>query len=83
MPFPFVPGGVLLALAVLAGAMTVFGLALRAMDRAFAVGRRSVLPGLVSGLRNWTPPSPSADATDEPVETTFVELVDRRIPDAD
>jgi hypothetical protein len=83
MPFPFFPGGVLLALAVLAGAMTVFGLALRAMDRAFAAGRRSMLPGLVSGLRNWTPSRPPADAPDKPAEMTFVELVDRRIPDAD
>ena len=89
MPFPFLPWGAMLAIAVLAGAMTVFGLALRAMDRAFSAGRRAMMPGLVAGLRNWSdgrrvterpspPPAPSVAPSAE-----IVELVDRHIPDAD
>jgi hypothetical protein len=60
MPFPFLPGGALLALAVLGGALTVFGLALRAMDKAITASRRSMLPGLVSGFRKWAEAAPSA-----------------------
>jgi hypothetical protein len=98
MPFPFLPGGALLALAVLGGALTVFGLALRAMDRAITASRRSMLPGLVSGFRTWAEPAPSGRTT-APVlvmgaasESTtsaippgpeLVEIDDRRIPDDD
>jgi hypothetical protein len=57
MPFPFLPIGALVAASVLVGALTIFGLALRATDRAVtraATGlRQSVLPGLVSGMRGW------------------------------
>jgi len=61
MPFPFLPTGALLALAVLLMTLTLFGLALRAMDRAATrvAGelRLSIVPGIVSGLRRWTPPA--------------------------
>jgi hypothetical protein len=57
MPFPFLPGGAILAAAVLVGAFATFALALRAMDRALEGIRGSVLPGLVSGLRGWSPPA--------------------------
>jgi hypothetical protein len=60
MPFPFLPGGALLALAVLGGALTIFGLTLRAMDKAITASRRSMLPGLVSGFRTWAEASPPA-----------------------
>jgi hypothetical protein len=53
MPFPFLPAGAVLAAVVLVGALTVFGLILRAMDRAFAGLRDNLLSGLVSGIRTW------------------------------
>jgi hypothetical protein len=90
MPFPFLPGGALLAIAVLGGALTVFGLALRAMDRTIAAGRRTMLPGLVSGFRTWVEASPSAPVADpevaaaaSPLGTELIEIDDRRIPDDD
>lgn len=56
MPFPFIPGGALLALAVLGGAMVVFGAALKALDWTVDATRGSMLRGLVSGLRDWDRP---------------------------
>ena len=53
MPFPFLPGGVLLAASVLIGALAGFGLILRAMDRAIVGVRDNLLSGLVSGIRTW------------------------------
>jgi hypothetical protein len=75
MPFPFLPGGALLAIAVLGGALTVFGLALRVMDKAVTVGRRTMLPGLVSGFRTWAEASPSK-AVSAPASPTAVELIE-------
>lgn len=73
MPFPFIPGGALLALAVLGGAMALFGVALRALDWTIDTARGSMLGGIVSGLRGWeqrqgkpdpgaTPPSTQSSA---------------------
>jgi hypothetical protein len=60
MPFPFLPAGAVVAVSVLIGALTAFGLILRATDRAatraVAGLRGSVLPGLVSGIRGWSVP---------------------------
>jgi hypothetical protein len=85
MPFPFLPGGVLLAIAVLGGALTVFGLVLRAMDTALTAGRRSMLPGLVSGLRTWAEASPpELDPPAPAIAIDLVELIEldrHRIPD--
>ena len=53
MPFPFFPGGALLAIAVLGGAMAVFGLALKALDWTIDGVKGSMLSGVVSGLRDW------------------------------
>jgi hypothetical protein len=53
MPFPFLPGGALLAASVLIGALAGFGLILRAMDRAIVGVRDNLLSGLVSGIRTW------------------------------
>jgi hypothetical protein len=93
MPFPFLPWGVLLATAVLGGALIVFGLVLRAMDHAVTASRRSMLPGLVSGFRTWAkgresdggvesldpePPFPTVGAA---VGIEIIDLVDGRIPD--
>ena len=53
MPFPFLPFGAMLALAVLGGAFAAFALALRLLDRAGLTARRSIASGLVAGLRGW------------------------------
>lgn len=59
MPFPFLPGGAILAIALLVGALTIFGLALLALDRAAgragAALRGSMLPGIVAGWQGWSP----------------------------
>jgi hypothetical protein len=57
MPFPFIPGGALLALAVLGGALAIFGVALKALDWTIDAARGSMLGGVVSGIRNWELPS--------------------------
>jgi hypothetical protein len=83
MPFPFLPLGWVLAVAVLLVALILFGLALRAMDRAATrvAGelRTTVLPGLVSGLRGWQPATPAraaslAPSTRSPGAVEIVEL---------
>ena len=53
MQFPFFPGGALLAIAVLGGAMALFGLALKALDWTIDGVKGSMLSGVVSGLRDW------------------------------
>jgi hypothetical protein len=53
MPFPFLPVGVALALAVLGGALALFGLALKALDWTIDTAKGSMLGGVVSGLRTW------------------------------
>ena len=58
MPFPFLPVGLMLALAVLGGAFAAFGLALHLLDRAALTARTSIAPGIVSGMRNWTHQQP-------------------------
>jgi hypothetical protein len=68
MPFPFLPGGVLLAAAVLSGSLIIFGLALRAMDRAILASRGSMLHGLVAGFRTWAEASPSESRASLPAE---------------
>jgi multisubunit Na+/H+ antiporter MnhB subunit len=88
MPFPFLPGGALLAMVVLTTAFAIFGLALRAMDRAILAGRRSVLPGIISGFRTWaaTPALPKRDAdpstaTASAVSLEVIELTDGPLAD--
>ena len=54
MPFPFLPLGAVVAASVLIAALTVFGLALRAIDRTLVGLRNSMVSGVVSGLRIWT-----------------------------
>ena len=53
MPFPFLWTGALLAGAFLALVMTLFAFALRFVAGTMAEVRGSVLPGLVSGFRDW------------------------------
>ncbi len=75
MPFPFIPAGLLLAIAVLGIALVVFGLALKALDWSIDAARRTALPGIVTGLRHWqnqpgapAAPSPPAAAAPSPPE---------------
>lgn len=66
MPFPFLPAGAVLAATVLVAALSVFGLVLRAMDRAIVGLRDTVVSGLVSGLRTWNTAHPERLATVSP-----------------
>ena len=54
MAFPFWWIGALTAGLFLAAAFTMFGLAIRLLNRTTNEIRGSVLPGLVSGFRDWT-----------------------------
>ena len=54
MAFPFWWIGALTAGLFLAAVFTMFGFALRLVNRTTAEIRGSVLPGLVSGFRDWT-----------------------------
>ena len=53
MPFPFVPGGLLLAMVVLGGTMLLFALALKALDWSIDAVRQTTLAGIVTGLQDW------------------------------
>lgn len=53
MQLPFLPAGILLALAVLGGTFVLFGLALKALDWTIDASRDAALVGIVSGLRDW------------------------------
>jgi hypothetical protein len=54
MAFPFWWIGALTAGLFLTASFMLFGLALRLLNRATTEIRGSVLPGLVSGFRDWT-----------------------------
>jgi hypothetical protein len=54
MPFPFIPFGAIIATAILGAALTIFVLALMAIDRAASRAAGSVVSGLVSGFRGWS-----------------------------
>jgi hypothetical protein len=54
MPFPFLPAGAILAMAVLLGAFALFAIILRAIDRTATEMKGSFLPGVVTGLRDWS-----------------------------
>ncbi len=54
MPFPFLWTGALLAAAFLSIVFTTFALALHLLDRTTTELRGSILPGLVSGLDDWS-----------------------------
>ena len=70
MPFPFLPAGAVVAASILLGALTAFGLILRAMDKALVGLRDNVLSGLVSGLRTWSSARPDRLATASPGSST-------------
>ena len=54
MSFPFYWVGAFVAGLMLAGALTLFGLGMKVVTRATNDVRGSMLPGLVSGFREWT-----------------------------
>ena len=54
MAFPFYPGGMIAAIAVLGGSLFLFRLFLLALDRGAAELRGSIGPGLVRGVRAWS-----------------------------
>ncbi len=54
MTLAFYPFGAILAGFVLGVAFTLFGLAFHLLDRAATRTQVSILPGLVSGFRDWT-----------------------------
>lgn len=82
MPFPFLPAGAILAIAVLVGALTIFGLALVAVDRAagraIVALRGSMLPGIVAGWQGWAPHpgSPDPPRSASPPTGAGIEIVD-------
>ena len=86
MAFPFLPVGALVASLVLFAALTMFALAMRAIDRTVARVGGAVVSSLVTGWHDWagsgpadpTTPTPPATADpDEPAPAVEVELVRR------
>jgi hypothetical protein len=85
MPFPFYPIGALVAAVILGSALTLFAVALRAIDRTVTRVGGSVLSGLVSGINGWSetrragPPQASPGTADrvEPASAVAVEHVQR------
>ena len=63
MQLPFIPAGLLIALAVLGGTLLVFGLALKALDWTIDASRDTALAGIVAGLRDWRMTAEPNDAT--------------------
>jgi len=54
MPFPFLWTGALVAVAFLSTIFAIFGLLAHLLDRTATELRGSILPGLISGLGDWT-----------------------------
>jgi hypothetical protein len=52
MPFPFYPVGAVVAGLFLGAVLTLFGLAMRLLDR--GARSASMLPSVVSGFRDWS-----------------------------
>lgn len=75
MPFPFLPGGAILGAAVLIGALTAFGLLLRALDGPIAGVRDTAVTGLVAGWRTRGS-GPMAPAVEWPAENAPSEIID-------
>ena len=74
MPFPFIPGGLLLAITVLGTALVAFGLGLKALDWSIDATRRTALAGIVKGFRDWQsdpnePLAPTASSSTEVEES--------------
>jgi hypothetical protein len=85
MQLPFIPAGLLIALAVLGGTLVVFGLALKALAWTIDASRDSALVGIVSGLRDWRmtaePDEASAPATADTLPAGSIEETGEPIED--
>jgi hypothetical protein len=86
MELPFIPAGLLIALAVLGGTLVVFGLALKALDWTIDASRDTALAGIVAGLRDWRmtaePDDPTAPASAIPIPEAPIEETGEPIEDA-
>jgi hypothetical protein len=71
MPFPFLPFGALLALAVLGGAFAIFGAVLRLFDRAALSARNTIAPTVVRGIRGWSQPRDNESAAESPTTDDY------------
>jgi hypothetical protein len=87
MPFPYMGvAGALIAGMVLGSTITLFAVALRALDRSVTRVGDSILSGLVSGFHGWSearrvtmpPVSPGAASATESPSPISTELVQRR-----
>ena len=70
MVFPFWWIGALTAALVLGGAFVVFGIAIRLVTRTTNEIRGSMLPGLVSGFRNWAEATREHRGSTDPTDPT-------------
>jgi len=78
MPFPYMyPVGALLATLLLGATLTIFAVALKALDRAVTRVGDSILSGLVSGFHGWYESQPD---TIPPVSAGAGETVDSSSP---
>jgi hypothetical protein len=67
MPFPFLWIGAVTAGLFLGAVFGMFGLALRLVTRTSSGVRSTVLPGLVSGFRDWASGGPDGHEPSRPV----------------
>ncbi len=86
MPFPYMyPVGALIAGVLLGATLTVFAVALRALDRTVTRVGDSILSGLVSGFHSWSaerrpassPSSPGAASSESSASPVRVERIQR------
>jgi hypothetical protein len=81
MPFPFLPGGAIVAAAVLFSAIAAFVAAMMAMDKAATRVFGGVVAGVVAGARRWgrneAPGSGRRSAELRPITTAMLETLER------
>lgn len=65
MPFPFLPAGIVVAVAFLGAVFAVFGVALRLLGGVTSAGH-SIATGVAAGLRDWSHPAPPSRPTSSP-----------------
>ena len=81
MPFPFLPGGAIVAAAVLFSAIAAFVATMMAMDKAATRVFGGVVSGVVAGARRWgrneAPGSGRRSAELRPITTAMLETLER------
>ena len=84
MPFPFIPGGAIVAAAVLFSAIAGFVAGMMAIDRTATRVFGGVVSGVVSGARRWRegPVAVRRRPSDEPrpITTAVLASLPRRVP---